>query len=75
MFFWFSSAHGRLKSKLQLYIKYTSASFSFYLLTVNTGKELLFRKRGFSQDIALVNNIPECSKLNTLGIAFQENQL
>ena len=36
-------------------------------------KELIFHKKGFSQDIALVNNIPQCTELPILGVMFQEN--
>ena len=36
-------------------------------------KELIFRKKGFTQDIAPVNNIPQCAKLTILGVTFQEN--
>ena len=35
-------------------------------------KELIFRK-GFSQDIPLVNKIPQCTELPILGVTFQEN--
>ncbi|MCV6576708.1 MAG: hypothetical protein OIF58_13325 [Cohaesibacter sp.] len=31
-------------------------------------KELISSKKGFSQDIALVNNIPQCRKLPILGV-------
>ena len=36
-------------------------------------KELIFRKKGFRQDLALVNNIPLCTELPVLGVMFQEN--
>ena len=36
-------------------------------------KEITFRKEGFIQDIAQVNNIPQCTKLPILGVTFQEN--
>ena len=36
-------------------------------------KEIIFRKEGFIQDIAQVNNIPQCTKLPILGVTFQEN--
>ena len=36
-------------------------------------KELIFRKKGISQDLALVNNIPQCTELPILGFMFQEN--
>ena len=36
-------------------------------------KEIIFRKEGFIQDIAQVNNIPQCMKLSILGVTFQEN--
>ena len=36
-------------------------------------KEIIFRKKGFIQDIAQVNNIPQCTKLSILGVTFQEN--
>ena len=36
-------------------------------------KEIIFRKEGFIQDIAQVNNIPQCTKLSILGVTFQEN--
>ena len=36
-------------------------------------KEIIFRKKGFIQDIAQVNNIPQCTKLAILGVTFQEN--
>ena len=36
-------------------------------------KKLIFCKKGFSQDIALVNNIPQCTKMPILGVLFQEN--
>ena len=36
-------------------------------------KELISSKKGFSQDIALVNNIPQCRKMPILGVTFQEN--
>ena len=36
-------------------------------------EELIFRKKGFSQDIALVNNITQCTELFILGVMFQQN--
>ena len=36
-------------------------------------KETIFRKKGFIQDIAQVNNIPQCTELPILGVTFQEN--
>ena len=36
-------------------------------------KELIFRKKGFSQDLALVSNIPQITELPFLGVMFQEN--
>ena len=36
-------------------------------------KEIIFRKKGFIQDIAQVNNIPQCTELSILGVTFQEN--
>ena len=36
-------------------------------------KEIIFRKEGFIQNIAQVNNIPQCTKLPILGVTFQEN--
>ena len=36
-------------------------------------KEIIFRNSGFSQDIELVNNIPQCLELSILGDIFQEN--
>ena len=36
-------------------------------------KEIISRKKGFIQDIAQVNNIPQCTKLLILGVTFQEN--
>ncbi|XP_022810059.1 uncharacterized protein LOC111347064 [Stylophora pistillata] len=36
-------------------------------------KELIFRKKGFSQNIAPVNNIPQCTELSILGVMFQES--
>ena len=36
-------------------------------------KEIIFRKKGFIQDIAQVNNIPQCTELLILGVTFQEN--
>ena len=36
-------------------------------------KEIIFRKKGFIQDIAQVNNIPQCTKLAILGVTFREN--
>ena len=36
-------------------------------------KEIISRKEGFIQDIAQVNNIPQCTKLPILGVTFQEN--
>ena len=36
-------------------------------------KEIIFRKKGFIQDITKVNNIPQCTKLPILGVKFQEN--
>ena len=36
-------------------------------------KELIFRKKGFSQNIAPVNNIPQCTDLPILGVMFWEN--
>ena len=35
-------------------------------------KEIIFRKKGFIQDIVQVNNIPQCTK-PILGVTFQEN--
>ena len=35
-------------------------------------KEIIFRKKGFIQDIVQVNNIPQCTK-PILGITFEEN--
>ena len=36
-------------------------------------KEIIFRKKDFIQDIAQVNNIPQCTELRILGGTFQEN--
>ncbi|XP_068683268.1 uncharacterized protein [Montipora foliosa] len=36
-------------------------------------KEIIFRKKGFSQDIAPVSNIPQCAELSILGVTFQQN--
>ena len=36
-------------------------------------KEIIFHKKGFIQDIAQVNNIPQCTELPILGVIFQEN--
>ena len=36
-------------------------------------KEIIFRKKGFLQDIAQVNNIPQCTELPILGVRFQQN--
>ena len=36
-------------------------------------KEIVFRKKGFFQDIFQVNNIPQCTELPILGVTFQEN--
>ena len=36
-------------------------------------KEIIFRKKGFSQDIAPVRNIPQCTALSILGVTFQQN--
>ena len=31
-------------------------------------EEIVFRKKGFTQDIAQVNNIPQCTELPILGV-------
>ena len=36
-------------------------------------KEIIFRKKGFVQDIAQVNNISQSTELRILGVTFQEN--
>lgn len=36
-------------------------------------KGLIFCKKGFSQNIAPVNNVPQCMELSILGVMFQEN--
>ena len=36
-------------------------------------KELIFRKKGFSQDIARVNNIPQGTELPISSVKFEEN--
>ena len=36
-------------------------------------KEIIFSKKGFSQDIAPVSNIPQCAELSILGVTFQQN--
>ena len=36
-------------------------------------KEIIFRKKGFSQDIAPVSNVPQCAELPILGVTFQQN--
>lgn len=36
-------------------------------------KEIIFRTKGFIQDIAQVNDIPPYTKLPILGVTFQEN--
>ena len=36
-------------------------------------KELIFRKKSFREDTALVSNIPQCTELSVLGVTFQEN--
>ena len=36
-------------------------------------KEIIFCRKGFIQDIAQVNNIPQCTELPILGVTFQEN--
>ena len=36
-------------------------------------KEIIFRKKGFSQDIAPVSNILQCAELSILGVTFQQN--
>ena len=37
------------------------------------GKELIFRKKDFIQNIAQVNNIPKCTELPILSVRFQAN--
>ena len=34
-------------------------------------KEIIFCRKGFIQDIAQVNNIPQCTELLILGVTFQ----
>ena len=36
-------------------------------------KELIFRKKGFIQNIPQVNNILKCTELPILGVTFQQN--
>ena len=36
-------------------------------------KKLIFRKKGFIQDISLVSNILQCTELPILGVTFQQN--
>ncbi|XP_022803645.1 uncharacterized protein LOC111340982 [Stylophora pistillata] len=36
-------------------------------------KEIIFRKKGFNQDIAPVKYIPQCAELSILRITFQQN--
>ena len=36
-------------------------------------KEIIFSKKGFSQDIAPVRNILQCTELSILGVTFQKN--
>ena len=36
-------------------------------------REIIFCKKGFIQDIARVNNIPQCTELRILGVTFQKN--
>ena len=36
-------------------------------------KEIIFRKKGFIQDVVQVNNIPQCTELPILSVTFQEN--
>ena len=36
-------------------------------------KEIIFRKKGFIQDIAQVNSIPQYTELRILVVTFQEN--
>ena len=35
-------------------------------------EEIVFRKKGFIQDIAQVNNIPQCTELPILGVNVSE---
>ena len=35
--------------------------------------KIIFRKKGFSQDIAPVSSIPQCAELSILGVTFQQN--
>ena len=36
-------------------------------------KEIIFRNKGFIQDISQVNDIPQCTEPPILGVTFQEN--
>ena len=36
-------------------------------------KELIFRKRGYNENMTPVHNIPQCTELPILGVTFQEN--
>ena len=36
-------------------------------------KELIFRKRGFTQFFPPVHNIPQCTELTIPGVTFEEN--
>ncbi|XP_022798780.1 uncharacterized protein LOC111336877 [Stylophora pistillata] len=36
-------------------------------------KEIIFRKKGFNQDIVPVRDIPQCAELSILGITLQQN--
>ena len=36
-------------------------------------KELTFRKKGYTEELELVHNIPQCRKMVVLGVTFQDN--
>ena len=36
-------------------------------------KELTFRKKGYTEELELGHNIPQCRRMVVLGVTFQDN--
>ena len=71
-----SSLIGEMASvALTWWISFLTGPAAIACMTCNPTKckEIIFRKKGFSQDIEPVSNIPQCAELSILGVTFQQN--
>ena len=60
-----SHCHTDLEDQFLIWSKENSM-----ICNLSKSKEIIFCKKGFIQDIAQVNNIPQCTELPILGVTF-----